>query len=216
MNRIVKTAAATIIGGFALLSLGACKAEIGGLERSRLRVVTCRRPEVRRHRARQLNAGSHRTRRIRHGGRHRPVRHGGRHRPVRQHRHHRHQPAEHRSRLRWGYRYQDGGRKRHWHNMSGAERAAQVLTGSALPPGYGNVNPFVAVRGPGGASAFIDFLEHVFDARETLAAHTVDADDLLIHAEARVGGSTIMMCDAKPHWRSFRPCSRCTCEASAP
>lgn len=91
--------------------------------------------------------------------------------------------------------------------MSGAERAelrAQVLTGSALPPGYGSVNPFVAVRGPGGASAFIHFLEHVFDARETLAARTVDADDLLIHAEARVGDSTIMMCDAKPHW-AFLP-----------
>lgn len=91
--------------------------------------------------------------------------------------------------------------------MSGAkgvQSREQVLTGSALPPGYGSVNPFVAVRGPGGASAFIHFLEYVFDARETLAARTVDADDLLIHAEARVGDSTIMMCDAKPHW-AFLP-----------
>jgi len=55
-----------------------------------------------------------------------------------------------------------------------------------------------------GAVAFMQFLEHVFDARETLAAHTVDADDLLIHAEARVGNSTIMICDAKPHW-AFTP-----------
>ncbi len=81
---------------------------------------------------------------------------------------------------------------------------APVLTGTALPPGYGSVNPFVAVRGPGGAPAFIRFLAHVFGARETLAAHTVDADNLLIHAEARVGDSTIMMCDAKPHW-AFTP-----------
>lgn len=37
-----------------------------------------------------------------------------------------------------------------------------------------------------------------------MAAHTVDADDLLIHAEAQIGDSTIMMCDAKPHW-AFTP-----------
>lgn len=75
-----------------------------------------------------------------------------------------------------------------------------VLTGEALPPGYGSVNPFVAVRGPGGAPAFIRFLAAVLGARETLAARTVDADDLLIHAEVRIGGSTVMLCDAKPHW----------------
>lgn len=28
-----------------------------------------------------------------------------------------------------------------------------VLTGSQLPPGYGSVNPFVAVSGKGGAGA---------------------------------------------------------------
>ncbi len=79
-----------------------------------------------------------------------------------------------------------------------------VLTGGALPPGYGSVNPFVAVRGPGGAPAFIRFVAEVFGARETLAAHTLDADDLLIHAEVRIGDSTVMLCDAKPHW-SFTP-----------
>lgn len=77
---------------------------------------------------------------------------------------------------------------------------ADVLTGAALPPGYGTVNPFVAVRGPGGAGAFIRFAETVFGARETLAAHTVDSDDLLIHAELQIGDSTVMLCDSKPHW----------------
>jgi PhnB protein len=81
---------------------------------------------------------------------------------------------------------------------------SDVLTGRALPPGYGSVNPFVAVRGPGGAPGFIRFLEEVFSARETLAAHTLDADELLIHAEVRIGDSTVMLCDAKPHW-SFTP-----------
>ena len=75
-----------------------------------------------------------------------------------------------------------------------------VLEGADLPPGYGTVNPFVAVRGPGGAPGFLRFVADVLDGRETRAAHTVDADDLLIHAEIRVGGSTIMVCDAKPHW----------------
>jgi PhnB protein len=79
-----------------------------------------------------------------------------------------------------------------------------VLTAEELPPGYGSVNAFVAVRGAGGAPAFIQFLEEVFGARETLAAHTVDADGLLIHAEARIGESTLMLFDAKPQW-SFTP-----------
>jgi uncharacterized glyoxalase superfamily protein PhnB len=88
--------------------------------------------------------------------------------------------------------------------MSEDIHASDVLTAEALPPGYGSVNPFVAVRGPGGAPAFIRFAEEVFGARETLAAHTVDADELLIHAEVRIGDSTVMLCDAKPHW-SFTP-----------
>ncbi len=75
-----------------------------------------------------------------------------------------------------------------------------VLTAEQLPPGYGSVNAFVVVRGPGGAPAFIRFTEEVFAAHETLAAHTIDADDLLIHAEVRIGESTVMLCDAKPQW----------------
>jgi PhnB protein len=77
---------------------------------------------------------------------------------------------------------------------------AEVLTGLQLPPGYGSINPFVAVSGPGGATGFIAFVSDVFGARETLAAHTVDSDDLLIHAEIRLGDSTVMCLDAKPDW----------------
>lgn len=82
------------------------------------------------------------------------------------------------------------------------EQETDVLAGTELPPGYGTVNPFVAVRGPGGAEAFVAFVADVFSGRETRAAHTVDADGLLIHAEVRVGDSTIMLCDAKPRWTS--------------
>lgn len=88
--------------------------------------------------------------------------------------------------------------------MSEDANVSDVLTTGALPPGYGSINPFVAVRGPGGAPAFIRFAENVFGGRETLAAHTLDADDLLIHAEVRIGDSTVMVCDAKPHW-AFTP-----------
>jgi uncharacterized glyoxalase superfamily protein PhnB len=80
----------------------------------------------------------------------------------------------------------------------------QVLTGDQLPPGYSTVNAFAAVRGPGGATAFIEFTKDVFGATETLAAHTLDADDLLIHAEVRIGDATVMLCDAKPDW-AFTP-----------
>jgi PhnB protein len=85
-------------------------------------------------------------------------------------------------------------------DMTEATRQDVVLVGEELPHGYGSLNPFVAVRGPGGAPAFIRFAEVVFGARETLAAHTLDADDLLIHAEVRIGDSTVMLCDSKPHW----------------
>jgi uncharacterized glyoxalase superfamily protein PhnB len=90
------------------------------------------------------------------------------------------------------------------HGMSDKTSGSVVLTGPALPPGYGTVNAFVAVRGPGGAAAFIDFTRSVFGASETLPAHTVDADDLLIHAEVRIGDATVMLFDSKPHW-AFTP-----------
>jgi PhnB protein len=75
-----------------------------------------------------------------------------------------------------------------------------VLTGDQVPPGDSSVNPFAAVTGPGGAVKFIAFVCEVFEASETLAAHTIDSDDLLIHAEVRVGDATLMCCDAKPDW----------------
>jgi len=80
------------------------------------------------------------------------------------------------------------------------------VIGKELPPGYDSINAFVAVRGPGGAPAFIGFVEDVFDAQETLAAHTVHADGLLIHAEVRIDDSTVMLCDAKPHCTTCGGC----------
>lgn len=69
-----------------------------------------------------------------------------------------------------------------------------------LGNGYGSLNAFAAVKGPGGARAFIEFLTAVFDGRETPDAHAVDTDGLLIHAEVRIGDSCLMVVDSKPDW----------------
>lgn len=71
---------------------------------------------------------------------------------------------------------------------------------SALDGGYGSLNAFAAVTGPGGARGFLAFLEAVFDAVETPEAHAVDTDGLLIHAETRIGDSCLMVVDSKPDW----------------
>ncbi|WP_328389949.1 VOC family protein [Nocardia sp. NBC_00416] len=75
---------------------------------------------------------------------------------------------------------------------------------SDLANGYGSLNAFAAVKGPGGARAFIEFLREVFDGSETSQAHAVDTDDLLIHAEVRIGDSCLMVVDSKPDW-AFTP-----------
>lgn len=71
---------------------------------------------------------------------------------------------------------------------------------SELTGGYGSLNAFAAVKGPGGARRFLEFLGAVFDAVETPEAHAVDTDGLLIHAEARIGDSCLMVVDSKPDW----------------
>ena len=71
---------------------------------------------------------------------------------------------------------------------------------SELGGGYGSLNAFAAVTGPGGARGFLAFLEAVLDAVETPEAHAVDTDGLLIHAETRIGDSCLMVVDSKPEW----------------
>jgi PhnB protein len=67
-----------------------------------------------------------------------------------------------------------------------------------LPEGYNTVNFFIIVKG--GATNFIEFVEKVFGGIEDRQARTPDKDGLLIHAEIRVGDSTIMVADSKPDW----------------
>jgi PhnB protein len=65
------------------------------------------------------------------------------------------------------------------------------------PLSYGTLNPFLLVDD---AAAYLDFLVAVFDGHENLAARTTHHDGLLIHAEVRIGTSTVMLADRKPAW----------------
>ena len=67
-----------------------------------------------------------------------------------------------------------------------------------VPEGHNAVNFFVIVKG--GAAGFIEFVEKVFDGRENKQLRTPDKDDTLIHAEIRVGDSTILVSDSKGDW----------------
>ncbi|MGP5412824.1 VOC family protein [Brachybacterium paraconglomeratum] len=71
---------------------------------------------------------------------------------------------------------------------------------SRLTGGYGSLNSFAIVKGPDGARGFHSYLAAVFDAVETLEAHAVDTDGLLIHSESRIGDSCLMVVDSKPDW----------------
>ncbi|MGW6377376.1 VOC family protein [Rhodococcus sp. NPDC055112] len=79
-----------------------------------------------------------------------------------------------------------------------------IRPNSDLFNGYGSLNAFAAVKGRGGARAFIRFLAEVLDGHETEEAHTEDTDGLLIHAEVRIGDSCLMVVDSKPDW-AFTP-----------
>ena len=66
-----------------------------------------------------------------------------------------------------------------------------------LPDGYNTVNPFVITKD---ALGYIAFVKDVFGAEEDAAAHTMDTDGLLLHAELIIGNSRIMVADTKPNW----------------
>ena len=66
-----------------------------------------------------------------------------------------------------------------------------------MPEGYNTVNPFIITKD---ARKLIEFLEKVFGANEVKEAFTIDTDGLLLHAELRIGNSTIMIADSKEGW----------------
>lgn len=66
-----------------------------------------------------------------------------------------------------------------------------------VPEGYNTVNPFIITKE---ARKLIEFLIEVFGVKEVKEAHTLDTDGLMLHAEVRVGNSTIMLADTKEGW----------------
>jgi uncharacterized glyoxalase superfamily protein PhnB len=66
-----------------------------------------------------------------------------------------------------------------------------------IPEGYNTINPFIITKNAG---KLIEFLQKVFGAKEVKEAYTLDTDGLLLHAELRVGNSTIMLADTKEGW----------------
>jgi PhnB protein len=60
----------------------------------------------------------------------------------------------------------------------------------AIPDGYHSVTPHLMVRG---GAQLIDFLKEAFGARET---YRVPGPEGIMHAEMRIGDSTVMMADA--------------------
>jgi uncharacterized glyoxalase superfamily protein PhnB len=66
------------------------------------------------------------------------------------------------------------------------------------PPGYSTVSPYLIVDG---AADTIAFLESVLGAVEV--RRFVGPDDLIMHAEVRLGDSVIMLADATKGWPSI-------------
>jgi PhnB protein len=62
-----------------------------------------------------------------------------------------------------------------------------------VPDGYHAVTPFLVVRG---AAAFLEFLRKAFDAKVT-ECHRAE-DGTVMHAEARIGDSMVMVGEEQP------------------
>jgi uncharacterized glyoxalase superfamily protein PhnB len=66
------------------------------------------------------------------------------------------------------------------------------------PEGHNTINTFIIVKND--ATKFIKFTESVFEAKEKIEVRTPDRDGKLIHAEVRIGNSTLMIADSKEDW----------------
>ncbi|MBO3663614.1 VOC family protein [Microbacterium stercoris] len=65
------------------------------------------------------------------------------------------------------------------------------------PDGTAVIAPFVFADR---ADDLIDFVVHVFDARDVPEARTRDDDGLILHSELIIGDSMLTIADRKPHW----------------
>jgi PhnB protein len=65
-----------------------------------------------------------------------------------------------------------------------------------IPDGYHSVQPYLMVKG---AKALLEFLKTTFDAKET--ENMSGPDGTVMHAEVKIGDSTVMMSDAQGPWQ---------------
>jgi uncharacterized glyoxalase superfamily protein PhnB len=75
-------------------------------------------------------------------------------------------------------------------------------TTGSVPCGYQTLTPHVRVRG--GADA-IEFYKKAFGAEEVM--RMPGPDGKLMHAELKIGGATLMLCDEFPDWGALSPLS---------
>ena len=69
-----------------------------------------------------------------------------------------------------------------------------------IPDGYHAVQPYLIVNG---AKDLLEFVKRVFDANQTELMEAPDGSKIM-HAEVKIGDSTIMMSDAQGPWQPMR------------
>ena len=65
-----------------------------------------------------------------------------------------------------------------------------------IPDGYHTVTPYLMVKGAG---SLLDFVKNAFGARES--EKMIGPDGAIMHAEVKIGDSTIMIADARGQWQ---------------
>ena len=71
-----------------------------------------------------------------------------------------------------------------------------------IPTGYHSVNTVLIVPEGAGRKA-IEFYKHVFSATESM--FMADSDGKLMHAEIKIGDSTVMLGEERPEWHNHSP-----------
>jgi PhnB protein len=86
----------------------------------------------------------------------------------------------------------------HYAHSRGQEPTMKTTT--PIPPDFHTITPYLAIRG---AAAAMAFYTRAFGARETL--RLTSADGAVVHAQMRIGDSTIMLAEEAPAWNAMSP-----------
>lgn len=74
------------------------------------------------------------------------------------------------------------------------------MSETKIPEGYQSVMPYLIVRN---ARGLLEFMKKVFGAEETYKAFRNEDQSAIMHAEVRIGSSTIMFADATEQFQPF-------------